>query len=74
MEETVMPEDVKASQRSDGKTDNYFGGDGKADGPGHGHVVVSENGRVDYAREAARYGGGVSVDNKSGDSGDNRKK
>lgn len=69
-----MPDDVKASQRSDGKTDNYFGGDGKADGPGHGHVVVSDTGRVDYARESASRGGGVSVDNKSGDSADNRDK
>jgi hypothetical protein len=50
-----MSDDVKAAMRPDGKTDNYFGGTDKADGAGHGHVVADQNGRVDYAREAAQH-------------------
>lgn len=59
-----MPDDVKAVAREDGKTDNYFGGQGKADGPGHGHVVATDKGDVVYARESTEHGGGVSVDKK----------
>lgn len=59
-----MSDDVKAVMREDGKTDNYFGGEGKADGPGHGHIVVTEGGDVDYARDSASNGGEVSVDKK----------
>ena len=44
--------DVKSVLREDGKTDTYFGGVGKADGPGHGHVVCDDKGNVEYAREA----------------------
>lgn len=43
----------------DGKTtSNYFGGEGKPDGPGHGHVEVNEQGDVTYARESSEHGGG----------------
>ena len=45
--------DVKAVLGTDGKTDNYFGGEGKADGPGHGHVVVNDRGGVEYSRDAS---------------------
>lgn len=44
--------EVKAVARTDGKTDTYFGGRGKADGPGHGHVVTGPDGKVEYSREA----------------------
>lgn len=54
--------DVKSVARTDGKTDTYFGGQGKADGPGHGHVVSDSSGNISYARESASNGGGVSVD------------
>ena len=43
--------DVKASLREDGKTDNYFGGQGKADGSGHGHAVVDSKGDTVYLRD-----------------------
>lgn len=45
----------EAKMGSDGKTDNYFGPRGSSD---HGHVVVSESGRVDYARDAGERSGG----------------
>lgn len=54
----------KAVLREDGKTDNYYGGQGRADGPGHGHVVVNESGGVDYARLSSSDGGSVVVDKK----------
>lgn len=54
--------DTKSVLRSDGKTDTFFGGSSKADGPGHGHVVSDSSGNVSYARESASNGGGVSVD------------
>ncbi|MBU1092375.1 hypothetical protein KJ836_01745 [Patescibacteria group bacterium] len=44
--------DVKAVLGTDGKTDNYFGGEGRADGPGHGHIVVNDRGGVEYSRDA----------------------
>ena len=36
----------------DGKTDTYFGGEGKADGPGHGHVATNEQGEHEYVRDS----------------------
>lgn len=53
--------DTKSVARTDGKTDTYFGGSGKADGSGHGHVVSDSSGNVSYARESSSNGGGVSV-------------
>lgn len=47
-------EDVKAVLREDGRTDNYFAGDGQPDGPGHGHVVVGPDGHTYYERQAKR--------------------
>jgi chromosome segregation ATPase len=35
-----------------GKNDVFFGGIGKADGVGHGHAVVDEDGEVVYLRDA----------------------
>ena len=35
--------DVKAVY-TNGHTDNYFGGVGSADGPGHGHIRIEEDG------------------------------
>lgn len=57
--------DVKAVGRSDGKTDVYFGGDGRADGRGHGHIVWNpDRNSADYVREAERDGGGVQRDDR----------
>jgi len=50
-----MSDDVKAVMREDGRTDNYFGGEGRADGKGHGHVVAGSDGNTHYEREAAKY-------------------
>ncbi len=60
----MADDDVKAVLGEDGKTDNYFGGEGKADGPGHGHIVVNSSGEVDYARDSASNGGQVYVDKR----------
>lgn len=54
--------DVKVVFREDGNTDTYFGGVGKADGPGHGHVATSPNGQTIYARESSNNGGRTYVD------------
>jgi len=35
-----------------GKNEVYFGGLGEADGPGHGHAVVDENGNLRHLRDA----------------------
>ncbi len=49
-------DDVKAVLGEDGKTDNYFGGSGEeADSKGHGHIAVTEDGDVKYAREAEQH-------------------
>lgn len=50
--------DIKSVLEPNGKTSTYFGGQGKADGPGHGHIVSDSNGNVTYARESASNGGG----------------
>jgi hypothetical protein len=47
-------------------TDAYFGGEDNPDGPGHGHIKIDEHGNVLHAREADRYGGGVSEDDGHG--------
>lgn len=33
-----------------GKTSVYYGGEGRPDGPGHGHIVLDNDGRVIYWR------------------------
>jgi hypothetical protein len=43
--------DVKSVARSDGKTSNFFGGEGKADGPGHGHIDLDSKGNETFRRE-----------------------
>jgi hypothetical protein len=46
--------DVKARVNEQGNTDTFFGGDkGKADGPGHGHVVTTPEGEHVYVRDSA---------------------
>jgi len=47
-----VSKDVKAVAETNGNTSTYFGGEGKADGPGHGHVVTDSDGNVTYSREA----------------------
>lgn len=49
--------DVKSVLEPSGRTSTYFGGQGRADGPGHGHVVTDDSGNVTYARESASNGG-----------------
>jgi hypothetical protein len=49
--------DVKSVHEPNGNTSTYFGGRGRADGPGHGHVVTNSDGKVTYARESASNGG-----------------
>lgn len=36
--------------QGDGYTDNYFGGQGAADGPGHGHVRADDQGQTQINR------------------------
>ena len=53
------------------RTDTYFDGQDRADGPGHGHVVTDNEGRVRYLRDAERNQPGseraerVSVDDRA---------
>lgn len=54
-EEENESADAVARSRDDNGvlvTDTYFGGEGKPDGPGHGHVVTDEYGNVRYARDS----------------------
>lgn len=44
-------DDVWVSTDSSGNTNLYFGGAGKANGPGHGHYVLDTNGTVTYKRD-----------------------
>lgn len=44
--------DTKSVAERNGNTSTYFGGIGKADGKGHGHVVADKDGKVSYEREA----------------------
>ena len=44
-------DDVWVSTDSSGNTNLYFGGAGKANGPGHGHYVLDRNGTVTYKRD-----------------------
>ena len=39
-----------------GYTDTYFGGAGVADGPGHGHIRVDEDGGEQVIRESYAFG------------------
>lgn len=49
--------DVKAVHNGEeGYTDNYFGGIGVADGPGHGHIRVNEQGNESIIRGAYEPG------------------
>ena len=64
MSNTHKGDDVKSVARSDGKTDTYFGGQGKSDGPGHGHIVSDSKGHVGYVRESASHGGGTIHDDR----------
>ena len=50
-------DEVKAVQGTDTDTDNYFGGHGAADGAGHGHAVVDEDGELHYYRDSDPDGG-----------------
>jgi hypothetical protein len=40
----------------EGHTDNYFGGQGAADGPGHGHIRVTDEGDPTIIRGAYETG------------------
>lgn len=44
-------DNVWISKESDGNINIYFGGEGKPDGPGHGHYVMDQHGTVTYRRE-----------------------
>lgn len=44
-------DDVWISTDSDGNTNIYFGGVGRADGPGHGHYTMDRSGTVTYKRD-----------------------
>lgn len=46
---------ILVKTRKDGNTDNFFGGEGSPDGPGHGHIVLDSNGNLVYEREAEKY-------------------
>lgn len=49
--------DVKATYNPDsGHTDNYFGGQDAADGPGHGHIRVDEQGDPSIIRDSYEPG------------------
>jgi hypothetical protein len=54
---TIETDDAKIVGRffDDGsaKTDTYFRGEKAPDGPGHGHAVVDDGGKVNYLREAS---------------------
>lgn len=39
-----------------GYTDNYFGGQGKPDGPGHGHIRVDDKGNEQIVRDSYKPG------------------
>jgi hypothetical protein len=43
--------DVKAVMTKSGDTQNFFGGKGKADGPGHSHINLNESGKETFRRE-----------------------
>lgn len=44
--------DVKVVFNEDkGVTSNYYGGQGKPDGPGHGHTDVDTSGNITYHRD-----------------------
>jgi hypothetical protein len=48
-----MSEDIKAVfDPASGQTDNYFGGQGTADGPGHGHIRADEQGKLSVVRSS----------------------
>jgi len=50
-EQQAGSNDVKAVFNPDtGETDNYFGGEGRADGPGHGHVTVNDQGEPTHPK------------------------
>ncbi len=53
-ESKIVP---KEDDKGNMTTSNFFGGEGRPDGPGHGHVDVDESGNVTYARESTEYGG-----------------
>lgn len=44
-------DNVHVTKKPDGTINLYFGGEGKAVGPGHGHYVMNANGFVTYRRE-----------------------
>ncbi len=44
-------DNVWISKDTDGNTNIYFGGVGKANGPGHGHYVLDRYGKVTYKRD-----------------------
>lgn len=48
---------AKEDEEGNVTTSNYFGGEGRSNGPGHGHVDVDESGNVTYARESTEHGG-----------------
>ena len=44
--------DVKTqTNEKTGETNNYYGGEGKADGAGHSHTTLDSSGNVTYHRE-----------------------
>ena len=57
-------QEVKVVFREDGKSDTYFGGQGRADGSGHGHVVTRVDGSIDHARESSQNGGRTYIDRR----------
>jgi len=53
--EKIRSAPVLVKARKDGNTDNFFGGEGRPDGPGHGHIVLDRFGNPVYEREAGKY-------------------
>ncbi len=48
-------DDVKTQQNEKtGETNNFYGGKGKPDGPGHSHTAVDRNGNVTFHREGGK--------------------
>lgn len=48
---SLASDDIKAVYNPEtGITSNYFGGERQADGPGHGHANIDEDGNVAHPR------------------------
>ena len=63
---TFNGEDAKVRSRSDGGHDIYHGGRGRADGPGHGHIVTDSSDSCRYWREPDRPHTSHVIDDRKG--------